>query len=260
MKQFGERLASFLLRYKKTVVAVLALAFVCAIPWVINNPAIIGAAATTRELPIYCVERDNKCVSLTFDAAWGNEDTQLLIDTLGAYNVKATFFVVGDWVEKYPESVKALYDAGHEVMSHSDDHAHFSKLSADAIVKNLNACNEKIENVTGVCPKLFRCPYGEYDDHVISTVNSIGMTAIQWDVDSLDWKGLSADEITKRVLGKVSSGSIILFHNAAEHTPEALPAIIEGLLADGYEIVPVSEILLEGEYTIDHTGRQCAKR
>ena len=246
-------------RHRREVIVMLALCVLLGLPWVINNPAFVGAAATTRELPIYCVDRDNKCVSLTFDAAWGNEDTQQLIDILGKYNVKATFFVVGAWVDKYPESVKALHDAGHEVMSHSDDHAHFASLSSDQIVQNLNKANDKIEKVTGVKPILFRCPYGEYDDHVIKSVNSIGMTAIQWNVDSLDWKGLSADEITRRVTSKVVPGSIVLFHNAAKHTPEALSGIIEALIADGYQIVPVSEILLTGEYTIDHTGMQCSK-
>ena len=246
-------------RHRREVIVMLALCVLLGLPWVINNPAIVGAAATTRELPIYCVQRDNKCVSLTFDAAWGNEDTQQLIDILAKYNVKATFFVVGAWVDKYPESVKALSDAGHEVMSHSDDHAHFASLSTDQIVQNLNKANDKIEKVTGVRPKLFRCPYGEYDDHVIKAVNSIGMTTIQWNVDSLDWKDLSATEITKRVTSKVVPGSIVLFHNAAKHTPEALPAIIEALIADGYQIVPVSEILLTSEYYIDHTGMQCSK-
>ena len=143
-------------------------------------------------------------------------------------------------------------------MNHSSDHAHFSSLSTQQIIDDLTLCNQKIESVTGVSPTLFRCPYGEYDDHVINAVNSIGMTAVQWDVDSLDWKGLSAQEIEKRVLDKVSSGSIVLFHNAAENTPEALPGIIESLLNEGYEIVPVSEILLEGSYIIDNSGRQCA--
>ena len=249
----------WMLRHKREVLVMLALCVLLGLPWLINNPAIVGAAATTRELPIYCVQRDNKCVSLTFDAAWGNEDTQQLIDILAKYNVKATFFVVGAWVDKYPDSVKALSDAGHEVMSHSDDHAHFASLSTDQIIQNLNKANDKIEKVTGVKPTLFRCPYGEYDDHVIKSVNSIGMTAIQWNVDSLDWKGLSADEITRRVTSKVVPGSIVLFHNAAKHTPEALSGIIEALIADGYQIVPVSEILLSGEYTIDHTGMQCSK-
>ena len=95
-------------------------------------------------------------------------------------------------------------------------------------------------------------------DHVISAIRSIGMEPIQWDVDSLDWKGISAAEITKRVTGKVCPGSIVLFHNAGEHTPEALPEILRTLKQEGYEIVPISEILLDGEYTLDHEGRQHA--
>ena len=223
----------------------------------VSNPAVVGASATTRQLPIYCVQKDYKVLSISFDAAWGNEDTQQLIDIMDRYQVKATFFVVGEWVDKYPESVKALHDAGHEIMSHSDDHAHFNSLSAEDITRNLNACNDKIEAVTGVRPTLFRCPYGEYDDHVISTVRALGMEPIQWDVDSLDWKDLSAQEITRRVTGKVGPGSIVLFHNAALHTPEALPTILQTLLQEGYTFVPISQLLLTGEYTIDHTGRQC---
>ena len=188
---------------------------------------------------------------------WGNEDTQQLIDILGRYQVKATFFVVGDWVDKYPESVKALHDAGHEVMNHSNTPAHYPQLSADQVVADLNACNDKIEAVTGVRPTLVRFPYGDYDDNSISAARSIGMEPIQWDVDSLDWKDLSAGEITKRVTSKVCPGSIVLFHNAAKHTPEALPGIIEFLLQEGYTFVPISQIILTGEYTIDHTGRQC---
>ena len=143
-------------------------------------------------------------------------------------------------------------------MSHSLHHAHFSKLSSEEIKNDLLGNNEKIRAVTGVSPVLFRCPYGEYDDHVIQAVRDVGMTAIQWDVDSLDWKGISAQEIRDRVLKNVRPGSIVLFHNAAEHTPEALPDILDSLLKDGYTIVPVSELLLDGETTIDHTGRQRA--
>lgn len=227
--------------------------------YVVSSPTIVGVSATTRQLPVYCVARDDKVVALSFDAAWGNEDTQTLIDILDKYAVKTTFFVVGDWVDKYPESVKALSDAGHEVMNHSSTHAHFSQLSNEQIVADITASNEKVAAVTGVTPTLFRCPYGEYDDHVISAINGMGMTAVQWNVDSLDWKGISADEIKGRVLKNVTPGSIVLFHNAAENTPQALPGIIESLLADGYTIVPISQILLSGDYIIDHTGKQCPK-
>lgn len=242
---------------KKRWTAALCLVLAAAMFYVVNYPAAVGASAAARQLPIYCVQRDQKLVSISFDAAWGNEDTQTLIDILGKYNVKATFFVVGQWAEKYPESVKALADAGHEVMNHSNTHAHYPQLSANEVAADLNACNDKIEAVTGVRPTLVRFPYGDYDDNSISAARSIGMEPIQWDVDSLDWKELSAPEITKRVVSKVGPGSIVLFHNAALHTPEALPGIIETLLQEGYTFVPISQIILPGEYTIDHTGRQC---
>ncbi len=223
---------------------------------VVCSPKVVGAAAGVRKLPVYSVQRDGKYVSLTFDAAWGNEDTQQLIDILGKYGVRATFFVVGDWAEKYPESVKALHEAGHEVMNHSNHHDHFNSLSAEAITADVSAASDRIEAVTGVRPTLFRCPYGEYDDHVIAALERMGVTAVQWDVDSLDWKDYDAKTIYARVTGKVQPGSIVLFHNAALHTPEALGDIVSWLLQEGYKIVPVSQLLLSGETVIDHTGRQ----
>lgn len=256
IKALAGRIKSFARTHRALVSGAAFILAVALILTVVNAPAVVGASATERSLPIYSVERDGKYVALSFDAAWGNEDTQQLIDILGKYSVKATFFIVGQWVDKYPESVMQLHEAGMEVMNHSDTHAHFARLSRDEIAAEVNACSDKIEALTGVRPTLFRCPYGEYDDHVIDTVNALGVTAVQWDVDSLDWKGLSADEITRRVTENVEPGSIVLFHNAAEHTPEALPAIIESLLADGYTIVPIGELLLSGDYEIDHTGRQ----
>lgn len=251
-------LRKILQRYRNTFSALALVLAVVLILWTVNNPAIVGASATQRQLPIYSVQHEDKIVAISFDAAWGNEDTQTLIDILNERGLNATFFVVGDWVDRYPESVKALADAGNEVMNHSLKHAHYSTLREDEIIADVTACNEKIAAITGVTPQLFRCPYGEYDDHVIQAINSMGMTAVQWDVDSLDWKGISASEIQKRVLRSIRPGSIVLFHNAAEHTPEALPGILDALLADGYTVVPVSQILLTGDYTIDHTGKQCA--
>jgi len=246
-----------LLLKKKWWSAALCLCLAAVMLYVVNYPPAVGAAATSRQLPIYCVRRDQKMLSISFDAAWGNEDTQQLIDIMDQYNIKATFFVVGDWVDRYPESVKALHEAGHEIMNHSNTHAHLPQLSSQQITDDLNACNDKIEAVTGVRPTLIRLPYGDYDDNSIRTIRAMGMEPIQWDVDSLDWKDLSAADITKRVTGKVCPGSIVLFHNAAKHTPEALPGIIECLLQEGYTFVPISQIILTGDYTIDHTGRQC---
>ena len=168
---------------RKMLAAAACLLAAAAMLYAVNYPSLMGAAAASRQLPIYCVQRDQKMVSSSFDAAWGNEDTQQLIDILAQYNVKATFFVVGEWVDKYPESVKALFDAGHEVMNHSNDHAHYSRLSREEIIADVEACNDKIQAVTGVRPTLIRPPYGEYDDNVITAIRSIGMEPIQWDVD-----------------------------------------------------------------------------
>lgn len=246
---------------RQVVTAIACVIAAAAMLYVVNSPVVVGASATSRQLPIYCVQKDYKALSISFDAAWGNEDTQQLIDILAKYNVQATFFIVGEWVDKYPESVKALSEAGHEVMGHSNDHAHFNSLSTQEIINDINANNDKIEGVTGVRPTLFRCPYGEYDDHVINAVRSMGIEPIQWDVDSLDWKDLSANEIAQRVTSKVQPGSIVLFHNAALHTPEALPSIIETLLQEGYTFLPISQLIMPGQYNqdyiIDHTGRQC---
>ncbi len=217
-------------------------------------------ADNDRKLPIYCVETEKKQIAISFDAAWGNEDTPELIRVLKEYDVPATFFVVGTWVDKYPESVKALADAGHQVQNHSNTHPYLTGLSKGQICDEIECCNKKIEAVTGVRPTLIRPPYGDYDDCVIEAAESIGMTVIQWSVDSLDWKeNATADSIAKRVIDKARPGSIILCHNAAEHTPEALPKILETLKNDGYEFVFISDLILKENYTIDHSGKQCGK-
>lgn len=192
----------------------------------------------------------------TFASPWGNEDTQTLIDILARYGVKTTFFVVGDWAEKYPESVKALHDAGHEVMSHSNHHDHYNSLSTQQIIDDVTASNERISAVTGVTPTLIRCPYGEYDDHVIAAIRShgYGTYPVGCGLPGLEGLRRGYDMQARNIQG--AAGSIVLFHNAALHTPEALPAILDCLINDGYTVVPISQLILDPPYTIDHTGRQ----
>ena len=224
--------------------------------------AVIGSvkifAANNKMLPVYCVETEKKQIAISFDAAWGNDDTQTLIDILDEYDVPATFFVVGQWVEKYPESVKALSDAGHSIQNHSNTHPHLTNLSEDKIKDEILSCNEKIESITGKKPTLIRPPYGDYNNTVINTVNGLKMTAVQWSVDSLDWKDTAtAESICNRVVSKVQPGSIILMHNDADHTPEALPTILKTLKDEGYEFVFISDLIMKKNYEIDNTGKQC---
>ena len=215
-------------------------------------------ANSDRLLPIYCVETEKKQVAISFDAAWGNDDTETLIEILKEYDVPATFFVVGAWVDKYPESVKALSDAGHQIQNHSNTHPYMSTLSSAQMTNELSACNKKIEEVTGKCPTLFRPPYGDYSNPVIETVGNNKMYTIQWSIDSLDWKDTATpDSICQRVISKAHPGGIVLFHNDADHTPAALPTILKTLKDDGYEFVFISDLILKDNYEIKHDGTQC---
>ena len=234
----------FLLR-RRHLVALLGVVLVLAIFAAVNAPAAVIASASTRQLPIYCVDRSDNLVSISFDAAWGNEDTQQLIDILDQYQVKATFFVVGDWVDKYPESVKALHDAGHEVMNHSNTHAHYNSLTAEEIIADVEACNDKIEAVTGVRPTLIRPPYGEYDDSVVSAIRSIGMEPIQWDVDSLDWNYQDRKQIADKVCREIENGDIVLMHDIFQSSQEAALDIIDRLTAEGWQFVTADELMVD---------------
>ncbi|AZT90247.1 deacetylase [Caldicellulosiruptor changbaiensis] len=207
-------------------------------------------------LPIYCVARNDNKIAITFDAAWGNDDTKDLLKILKQYKAKATFFLVGFWVERYPNDVLEICKEGHEIGSHSDKHLHMSKLSETAIVEDIKSCEEKISKLIGKRPVVFRAPYGDYNNTLIETLTSLGYYVIQWDVDSLDWKDLPEDDIAQRVLRRVKSGSIILFHNNAKNTKYALPKILGELSKRGYQFVTVSELIYKNNYYIDHQGIQ----
>ena len=211
-----------------------------------------------KELPIYSVEIEEKKVALSFDAAWGNEDTQQILDTLKKYDIHVTFFMTGGWVEKYPEDVKKICEAGHDLANHSENHKNMSQLDDSNCQSELTMVHEKVKKLTGVDMELFRPPYGDYDNHVIQNAKSCGYYTIQWDVDSLDWKDYGVESIIQTVTEhkNLQNGSIILMHNGAKYTAEALPKVIEGLKAKGYEIVPISELIYKENYHLDVTGRQ----
>lgn len=219
----------------------------------------VQTAGEERKIPIYCVDKgEEKVVSISFDAAWGNEQTTTLLDILDKYQVKSTFFLVGQWVDNYPDSVKEIAARGHDIGNHSNTHAHMSQISDTEMIDEISQCNDKIKALTGNDTTLFRAPYGEYNNAVVAAVNSLNMYCVQWDVDSLDWKDPTPQEMVERIKTKISPGSIILMHNGATNTPEALPMILEEILSQGYKIVPISQILLQGEYKTDHEGRMIA--
>lgn len=213
---------------------------------------------SNKELPIYCVEQKKPLISLSFDAAWGNEDTKKILDILKKHNVKVTFFMTGGWIDKYPDDVKAIAAGGHDLGNHSQNHKQMSTLSAQECKTELMTPHEKVKKLTGKDMILFRPPYGDYNDTLIQVCRENQYFPIQWDVDSLDWKDYDAATIIKKVTEHkhLGNGSIILCHNGAKHTAEALDQMITVLKQKGYTLVPISELIMKDGYTINHEGRQ----
>lgn len=209
-----------------------------------------------RKLPIYCVETNVKNVALTFDAAWGSDKTEDILNILKTHDVTATFFLVGMWVDKNEELVKKIDDQQIEIGTHSNTHPDLTKLSKTQMELELSTSSKKIEDITNKKVTVFRAPYGAYNNNLISVAENLNLQTIQWDVDSLDWKGISAKTICGNILKKVKNGSIILCHNNSDHIVEALPSIILGLKSRGYNFVSVSSLIHKNNYIIDSTGKQ----
>lgn len=223
-----------------------------------TGPTIMAAVAT-RELPVYNVDTEEKVLSISFDAAWGRANTEEILDILDRYNAKTTFFLVGFWAEKHPDLVAELVARGHEIGNHSATHPHMAQLSEAQIREELRRCSDLVESITGTPTTLFRPPYGEYNDAVVRVSREEGYECVQWNVDSLDWKNLGAENMVRQCTKDINPGDIVLFHNDSKYILEALPRILETYTQAGYKIIPVSKILLEGETWIDHTGKQHPK-
>lgn len=212
---------------------------------------------STRKVPVYSVESgDEKVIALTFDAAWGADKTLGIIDILNGYNAKATFFLVGFWIDKYPSEVKAIADAGFDVGNHSENHLNMPRLARAKMEEEIKSVNDKVFDLTGKTPQYFRAPYGDYDNSLMTCLDDMGMTGVQWSIDTLDWKGLSAAQISERVLPKAKSGDIILFHNNSDHVLDALSIVLEGLKQKGFRFVALSEMVATENYYTDSQGVQ----
>lgn len=233
-----------------------ALALLCALYLGPLQEDATAVVATKKVLPVYSVEREDKVISVTFDASWGGDKTLKILDLLDEYNAKATFFLVGIWVDKYPELVKEIAARGHEIGNHSDSHAHFTQISDSKIRQEMDSCSDKIEALTGMRPTLFRPPYGDYNSKVVTVVRDEGYECVQWSIDSLDWKNRGVEDLVKRATNNVQPGDIILFHNDSEYIVEALPAILKHYQEQGFDMIPAKDILLTGNTTIDVQGKQ----
>lgn len=246
----GRQLLLFIAIYLTVLCALLTLSQLASVT--------VSTAASTSNLPIYSVETADQTptIALTINCAWGNADIPDILQTLADADVTATFFLVGDFVEQYPDTVLAIFEAGHSVQNHSDSHSDYATMTIEEIQADVRACNEKIAAITGTTPTLVRCPSGSYDADAILAIEALDMQAIQWSLDSLDWNGTTLDEMQTRILPHLQYGDILLFHNDTAHTADALATLIADIKARGFIFDTVENLLLDGDTTLDLSGRQ----
>lgn len=215
-----------------------------------------------NSLPIYSVEKEQKIVALTFDAAWGDEDLNDILSILDAHDCKATFFVTGEWATKYPDAIKRINNNGHDIGNHGANHKHMTELSREGMYSEIEGCHTIIKTLTGKDMNLFRAPYGDYNESLVLAAKAKDYYTIQWDVDSLDWKDYGVESIIDKVCNNknLRNGSIILLHNGSKYTAQALDGLLCKLEEMGYSFVPVSELIYYDDFSIDHTGRQIADK
>jgi len=222
-----------------------------------NSSKTVETSATDGKLlPIYQVETKQNKVALTMNCAWNADDIDQILKILEDNQVKITFFMVGDWIDKYPEYVKKINEAGHEIGSHSNTHPHVNNLSYEKNIEEIESSNDKIEKLIGRRTSLYRAPYGEYNNIVIKAATDKGYYAIQWNLDTLDYTGLTGEKMWQRLENKLSSGSIILMHNGTEHTADSLDMLIKNIKAKGFELVKVSDLIYKDNYKINSAGIQ----
>lgn len=208
--------------------------------------------------PIFRVRTDKPQVALSFDAGADRGNAEAIMDILEQYGIHSTFFLTSDWMDAYPEDAKSIVARGHEIGNHSISHPSFPTLSVTQMNAQIRQTHQHAKDLLGVDLCLFRFPYGDYSNTAMDVVKENGYYAIQWSVDSIDWRNEGRDIIINRVLNhkNLGNGSIVLMHLAATYTPSALESIIQGIQDKGYEIVPVSEIIYENHYHMDVAGNQ----
>lgn len=253
----------YVIKIKDIAIFVMLLIIGVLMAWIIYSGMqfrSMNTAVRKKQVPIYYVQTDEKVVSITFDCAWGDSDIGDILKTLKENDVKASFFIVGTWAERFPQTVKLIADEGHDIASHGYGHFRMSALSRDRIREDILKCERVLYEITGQKVELFRPPYGDYNDDVVDIARNLNYYTIQWNIDSLDWKkNMSREDILKRVVNNVKPGSIILFHNDTLHTAKLLPEIIRTLKEKGYSFLPVSKLIIRDNYFIDFDGAQKSK-
>ena len=247
---------------KKTILTIMVGVVIFFTTFLLNLGVVDVSSAysvTNKKLPIYSVKTDENKVAISFDAAWGADKTTEIMNICDSYNIKATFFLVGFWIDKYPEKVKEIYNRGFEIGIHSNTHPDMTKLSRNKIREELEINIQKIVDITGFRPKLFRPPFGYYNNNLIEICEELELSCIEWSVDSLDWKGLSASAISGRVIDKSQNGSIVLFHNNSDNIIDGLKMCLEYFKNKDTQVVPIGDLIYYENFYIDNQGAQIKK-
>ena len=240
------------------IVSILAVATLIGVASINSNNAIV-TSASERLVPIYNVQTNETKVAFTMNCAWSADDIDKILEVLEDNNVKITFFMVGTWIDKYPDEVKKIYNAGHEIGSHSNTHPHVNQLSSEKNLEEIHLSVDKIKSLTGYTTNLYRTPYGEYNDMVIKVAQDNGFYPIHWNIDTLDYEGLTGDQMWDRIKNKLQNGSIILSHNGTAHTADSLDMLIKNIKSQGFDIVKVSDLIYKDNYSINSNGTQILK-
>lgn len=237
------------IKKNRTIILIACISLICCAFLSYGNGVVSYASVyfgnNLKLYPIYKVDTQKPQVAITFDAGWGADKTEQIMEVCDKYGIKATFFLVGIWIEEYENLTKLIAEKNFEIGSHSYNHPDLTKLALQDMQTELIKTNALIKEVVGFEPKLFRAPFGAYNNDVISAVNKLNMSCIQWDVDTLDWKGYGPQQVLARVNSKIDNGSIILCHNNAEHVVENTELILKTLIAKGYQFVKVSELICD---------------
>ncbi|MFV0344402.1 MAG: polysaccharide deacetylase family protein [Anaerocolumna sp.] len=218
-------------------------------------------SATSVDLPIYAVDQDKKVLSLSFESNMNSQNTEQILEILSVYDVKATFFITGEWAAKFKDETKAIAAAGHDIGNNSENHKDLTLLSKQETIEEILNQHTRIKELTGVDMNLFRAPYGEFNNSLLDITNDLGYYCIQWNIDSLDWKDYGVESIIKTIVyhDSLNNGSIIRMHNGSKYTAEALDAVISYLQEEGYTFVPISQLIYSDDFYIDETGTQFEK-
>ena len=223
----------------------------------VSEEVVETSSNIVQKIPIYNVETEEKKVAFTMNCAWSADDIDEILETLNSNEVKITFFMVGDWIDENPEAVRKIYEAGHEIGNHSNSHPHVAKLTYEQNLEEIQKCSDKIKQITGEKPTLYRVPYGEYNEQVISASFEEGYYVIQWNKDTLDYNALTGEQMWKRIGENLQNGDIILSHNGTAHTADSLDMLIKNIKGKGFEIVKVSDLIYKENYQINNNGTQC---